>query len=330
MQLSDLSQDRLSHLLAGPGLSLRLGPFVQLIRSDVPLVAESLWRLYGDYQVASSTAFVDFQARLSRQCPSLGRLSRWASFDIDGAQKFGAFPIGETVPYLEWGLNWCVSQRAHDYMIIHASAMAVEDKALLIVGEPGVGKSTMAAALIRHGWRLLADELALISLADGALIPLPRPICLKGDSVDLICEKMPEAQYGLSARTRRKGTIIHMRPPASSVASMATSCAPTWIVFVGRRPGAPVQLDPLSRADVMMRTIPSTFNYRLLGSVGFAAMTQLVGRCRGYSLTYSDGLSVAGQLRGLLESESSLQEQSSDGAMNVKRDLESESSGGLS
>src|SRR3546814_5884714 len=50
---------------------------------------------------------------------------------------------------------------------------------IFLPGAPGSGKSTLTACLVHNGWRLLSDEIALVSLQDGGLTALARSISLK-------------------------------------------------------------------------------------------------------------------------------------------------------
>ncbi|MEO1730804.1 MAG: HPr kinase/phosphatase C-terminal domain-containing protein [Pseudomonadota bacterium] len=45
-----------------------------------------------------------------------------------------------------------------DSVILQASAVAIEGRALLIEGEPGMGKSSLALALIDRGAQLIGDD----------------------------------------------------------------------------------------------------------------------------------------------------------------------------
>jgi len=59
---------------------------------------------------------------------------------------------------------------------IHASAVAVEGRGLLILGPSGAGKSSLALALMAQGALLVADDRVLLDARDGRLIaacPLP-------------------------------------------------------------------------------------------------------------------------------------------------------------
>ena len=48
---------------------------------------------------------------------------------------------------------------------MHASAVAVDGRALLIIGAPGAGKTTLAMEMIALGARLIADD--RVAIADG-------------------------------------------------------------------------------------------------------------------------------------------------------------------
>lgn len=57
---------------------------------------------------------------------------------------------------------------------VHASAAALEDRAILLLGDSGAGKSTAAAELcLRRGARLLADDAALLERRDGVVWVAP-------------------------------------------------------------------------------------------------------------------------------------------------------------
>lgn len=53
---------------------------------------------------------------------------------------------------------------------IHASAVAVEGRGLLILGPSGAGKSSLALALMAQGALLVADDRVLLDARDGRLI----------------------------------------------------------------------------------------------------------------------------------------------------------------
>jgi hypothetical protein len=53
--------------------------------------------------------------------------------------------------------------------ILHASAVVVDGRAILVAGMTGAGKSTLAAALVRLGAPLLAEDLAVLTFGENAI-----------------------------------------------------------------------------------------------------------------------------------------------------------------
>lgn len=67
---------------------------------------------------------------------------------------------------------------------LHAASVEVDGQAIALAGVSGVGKSTLATAFMRKGYRLLADDVTPVTLDQGAIRFLPgmRRIRLWADS----------------------------------------------------------------------------------------------------------------------------------------------------
>lgn len=62
---------------------------------------------------------------------------------------------------------------------LHAAAVAVNGEAILIAGPPEAGKSTLAAALLTRGHRLLTDDVAALADQGGDILVQPGPATLR-------------------------------------------------------------------------------------------------------------------------------------------------------
>jgi hypothetical protein len=64
---------------------------------------------------------------------------------------------------------------------LHASAVAVDGRAIVLIGDSGYGKSTLTAALLRAGARLLTDDLLVLREKEAAYDVAPGAFRLKLD-----------------------------------------------------------------------------------------------------------------------------------------------------
>ena len=288
MKLQQLSPADLRERLCDSGIWLRTGPFSLLIRSRIPSVAEGLTDLYGQFEVRDQReSFADFH--VSVNAPSL--LRRWVrpqvDFSFDGQLPFKPLPFDQAYPMLEWGLNWCVSMHAHQYLIIHAAVVEKNGRAAILPAPPGSGKSTLTAGLILSGWRLLSDELTLIDRKTGLIHPLPRPVSLKNQSIPVIQAFSAEAFINRPSHDTAKGTVAHMRPPKESVRRQHEAAQAAWVIFPKWVAGAATVLTPRSAAQTFMFLAQNAFNYSHLGADGFRVGTQLIDHVDCYDFAYS-------------------------------------------
>ena len=286
-RLAELGDDELRHRLEHGRLVIESGVFTYRIRSPLEAIAGGIRTLYAQYPVAAPDTYADFSLALTH-----GRgLHRWWRRQVrvlsDGAQPFEPLPLSHAYPQLEWAMNWCVSTQAHQYLMLHSAVIERGGCAVVLPAPPGSGKSTLCAGLVHRGWRLLSDEIALVSLADHRIHPAVRPISLKNQSIDLMKAFVPDAVFTPVTPNTSKGSVTHMRVPSEHLQRMHEPAAPRWVVFPKYVAGAPAELTPLPRAQGMLALATNSFNYTSLGLEGFEALTRLVSASDCYQFSYS-------------------------------------------
>jgi HprK-related kinase A len=286
--ISELSFDDLQHRLKTNGLRLRTGRFVTCARSSMHSVAAGIGQLYADYNVEEGSGFCDFYVNVEFPRNVRRWWRRQVLFSFDDQAPFAPLPFAHAFPVFEWGMNWCVSQHCHTFLIVHAAVVEKEGRALILPAPPGSGKSTLCAALATRGWRLLSDELTLIDLERGDIVPLPRPVSLKNQSIAVIKTYAPAVIMSPPVRDTMKGTVAHMKAPTDSLRRSMESAEPGWIVFPRYEAGSATQLVPMSRAKAFMQVADNAFNYSLLGETGFDVLTGIVERSGCYEFRYSE------------------------------------------
>jgi HprK-related kinase A len=286
MIVADLPHPELTRRLAGAGVRLRTGPVVNRIQSRLAKVVHGVALHYADCTIEDPEGFADFHVCVAPPRGPRRWLKPQVEFQFDGAHPFLPLPANQAFAMLEWGLNWCVSSHCHQYLIVHAASVERSGFALLLPGPPGSGKSTLCAGLVSHGWRLLSDELTLLNLTTGHVVPLPRPVSLKNASIDAIRNFSPGAELGPPVHDTVKGSVAHMKPPTDSVRRANEVARPRWIVLPRYEVGAQTHLLPLSRARAFMHLADHAFNYDVHGRRGFELLAQVIAGSDCFEFEY--------------------------------------------
>ena len=287
MNVSHISASKLRRTLRYPGIRIRTGPFVVHVNSPLANVAEGVQLLYKDFPYELDS-FADFHVRLDRP-RNLHRLwSPQVLCYLNEECPFAPLPKDQALAVFESLLNWSIYASIYHYMIIHAAAVERAGCTAILPAPPGSGKSTLCAALVSRGWRLLTDELTLVSPSTGLILPLARPISLKNTSIDVMQQFAPREVFSPKVYNTIKGTIAYMRAPSESVARMHETAVPTWMIFPEYQPGAATSVQLLPKGAAFMRLSSGLVNYSILGAVGFEALTQLLERTDCYEFVYSD------------------------------------------
>lgn len=287
MIVSDLSLTELGLRLSGSGLQISSGPFNCRLQTRIAEIVPELAALYAHHPLIQQGTFVDFHVAINHG----HGLRRWfrpqARFLVDGVEPFTPLPRAQALPMIEWGLNWCIAAYSQHVLVLHAAAVARGDRAIIMPAPPGSGKSTLCAALVNRGWRLLSDELTIIRLDNGQIEGLARPVNLKNKSIEVIRNFAPEAFLTQPVYDTAKGTVALMAPSADSVRNVARTAKPCWIILPTYKVGAKTSLVPMQTGSAFLKIADNAMNYHVLGRKGFDAVGKLVDQCHHYSFEYS-------------------------------------------
>lgn len=302
MKVAATSRAELIRRLRGDGLILRIEPFSVHLKSDIASLADDLSITYADFEVENAGGFCDFHLQILRE-PGFRRWFKpLARFYFDHRPSFVPLSARQAFTMFEWGLNWCIAAHCHHYLIIHAAVVERNGFAAIIPAPPGSGKSTLCAALIQRGWRLLSDELALLDIASMRVFGMSRPVNLKNQSIDLIRHFEPSAEFSNVVPDTTKGTIGLLKPPSESVSRVKESAEPRWVIVPKYVHDAEPLLEQKSPAEMFMLIAEQSFNYDVHWTRGFDAVGRLMDQCETLQFSYSrldDAVKVFDQLAEL-------------------------------
>lgn len=267
---------------------IRAAPFVFRVRSENAALAKAISIAYGGYPSQPDDGFIDFDLSV---IPVRG-LRRWlrplVELVFDGTRPFAPLPANQSFPLLEWAMNWCVTTSAHHYLMCHSAVLARLGRAVVLPAPPGSGKSTLCAALMLSGWRLLSDELALIDPDSAALTPFVRPVSLKNASIEVIARRFSDAKLTDPVADTVKGTVAHLVADEPSLRQATHTAQPRWLVFPQYVAGSVLEIRALGKAEAVVELAKNAFNLPVLGEKGLGALVSVVESSRCLHLRYGD------------------------------------------
>ena len=287
MKIGEIPPNEIGIMLKSPrGLTLEVGPFKVRVKTRNNYFPPFLQKLYPQFPVLECPSLSDFHVFLDTPVAWRRFIRPQVIFRENGDKLFEPFPANMCGPLFEWGWNWCIGTRAHQYLILHSAVIEKNGIAVIMPAYPGSGKSTLCAALMLSGWRLLSDEFGLIR-CDGGIDPIPRPIPLKNQSISVIRDFSTDAVIGPLFPKTRKGTVAHLAPTERSVKQMKKPATAAYIIFPKFHPKTVTALKPVKSSYALMKLATNAFNYEVLGAEGFKRVARLIRQCECYNFSYS-------------------------------------------
>lgn len=267
--------------------TLSLGPFKHLVSGASEPLLDFLYDTYRDYDVALQPTDVS-EIILNLKAPNFLRRFIRPQVSPDPGFEVPTIPLPlEMAPLaFEMGMNLSVALKCCRFVTVHAGVVANEMGAIVMSAASGSGKSTLSAALANQGYRLFSDEFALIDLDDAMLHPYPRPISLKQESIAVVRDIVGADRISVPLSGTPKGDIAYCRVAESDLANAHRKAAATLILFPRYEAGVSPMARKLNPAEAVMRLIPASTNYSLLGEPAFKAVLKLVRQARAYELSY--------------------------------------------
>jgi hypothetical protein len=141
---------------------------------------------------------------------------------------------------------------------VHASAVAVGDQAIAFLGDCGLGKSTLAAAFLQAGHRLLTDDLLLLQTRTQSIVAFPGPGRIK--LFPKVAGKfLADASSGVPLNPKTQKQIIPLNN--SQVSSEAMPLAAAYVLASPNKAhDNSVRITALTEKEAFINLLSNTFN----------------------------------------------------------------------
>jgi len=200
-----------------------------------------------------------------------------------------------------------IGQKDH-VLHLHAAAVAVDGKLIVLPAPSGNGKTLLTARLLSLGGIYFSDEAVLLR-RDGTVQPIPTALSVKSDASELLRAQYPKLQE-LPEHERDDGVIVrYMPPPPTSLPSPVRAERPALIVFPRYVPGAARKPARVAPADALRRMLDECLAIpRRLDFEAVATIVDTVDRVPCWEVATGDVDTAIEQIRELLEDRASRSE----------------------
>jgi len=212
-----------------PGLIARTGdhrsPDVTIRYATVPAQLENVSASGPTWQIAGKK----FLLRIPNVARFLLNDGQEIAFEAEPGSDVGDIPI------FILGTAFGILLHQREQIVLHASAVRVNGKAVLFCGSSGAGKSTLAAALAQRGYPLITDDLCAITVTDAGtpmVHPDGRQLKLWAQAIDKL-----DLEESRGARVRARLEKYYVEP--SEAFTEALPLGAVYALREARPPHAP-------------------------------------------------------------------------------------------
>ena len=206
---------------------------------------------------------------------------------VDGEPTIAVSSDDALAGAIEWQVVAVAVQRlAPRYLLLHAGALALDGRGILLPAASGSGKTTLTAALIAAGCRYYSDDIAALAPRDLLLHPFMRSLCIKPGSFEVLARDYPQLGSSPGYARFHAGDVRYLAPAPEAVpdSPVPVRC----IVFPRYVRGAATELIPLRRTQALPRLLDGLCNPRDQLGRDLPPLLDLLRGAECYTLTVDD------------------------------------------
>ena len=198
------------------------------------------------------------------------------------ATPYEVTPSERVLSEVMWHLNAEAVASSPGHLLLHAGAVAVADRAVLLPASMECGKTTLVAGLVRRGLDYLTDETVAIDPVDITVLAYPKPLSIDQGSWEVLADLRPRHdpwhtfQWQVRPDDIRPGCVAR-RP-----------CRPALMIAPRYVAGAATRLTPMVRSEAVVYLAENSFNFRSDGARWLPVAGAVIAQCDCYRLIVGD------------------------------------------
>ncbi len=202
--------------------------------------------------------------------------------------------VADLVYFIEKYLTVGLQRVRTGLYFVHAAAVSSSSACTLLVGESGIGKSTLCWNLCNEGFTYMSDELAPVDPVTLEVEPYPHALCLKSAS---------NAAYPLPAGTLDTGVTLHVPVEALPLPVASKPTRIRNIIFLTHGDGgASPAAEDISRSEAAARLYANSLNQLAHEHDGLAAAARVVSAANCFHMERGTATRMLQAVRELIGS----------------------------
>lgn len=256
--------------------------------AECAAIVEQIYR----HQAARATAMLGVRLRLSRNGPIGG-----FALQCDGSLVHEAGSAGEVARALLGETQRCLAEGNRSGLLLHAACVSKEGRGVILPGQSGAGKTTLAAWLSTHGFEYLSDELVFVRTGSRRVEGFLRPLDVKAEGRRVLAPVIDFEATDAVLPAPDGFLVFPRRLAAVGAPAEADACV---LIFPSYSPGVATRIEPISQARAAMLLMGCLINARNLPGHGLEEVARLARALPAYSLTYDDLGGIADEIDELV------------------------------
>lgn len=254
-------------------LRIAFGDREVVVRSDDPDVLGALGRIFAMMRASAPGRTVSGELEVCREDGRYAVRGNTAVTPKDGS-------LVDVVRCVRYSAIQLLINARPDLLWLHAGAVALRGRAVLLPGARGGGKSTLVTSLCARGWSYLSDDVVPLDPASHAVLPFPQGPAVR----EYPGQEMPPKWLRMPNKTE-----LDLRPDSVCWAP----ASPAAVVRPSYRRDVRAELSVSSPVTTAFHLLEQCWNFPSHREAAVGFVCALAQRVPGYSVAFSDGEAAA-------------------------------------
>ncbi len=185
---------------------------------------------------------------------------------------------------LEWIVTCSVLEQSRSFLQLHAGGIVNDNnKAMLIIADHGIGKSSLVIGLLLKGYKCLSDDIVLIDTDSGDLHFFPRAFKISAD----LFRYLPELKKRIDLKTINaldENMFKRVNPERICRKPFSNSSTIGWTIFLTNNGSTECRLRKVGQIGAFELLLRGAFNMHDYGYEGIDTIANIIESSSCYEM----------------------------------------------